>query len=213
MKLETEVQTTPYKPVETIKTNQLNDEGENNMENGLSTTGYVRNAMYDNIRYGAGYGYGGGYAPFAGPGSNAVRINRNAELTKLSLDRVSDQNEETRRNLGEARIFDTVVTGDNRICDSIAAQNNAMGQNMLQLTRELAAVRAEAAECCCETKLLIKDTTIDNLRAEAATNNKNEILNAMAGQTNALNCAIQSLNQTVQNICAPRCPTPCPCPQ
>ena len=38
----------------------------------------------------AGYGYGD--RSFAGDGSNAVRINRNADITRLGIDRISDQN-------------------------------------------------------------------------------------------------------------------------
>lgn len=149
-----------------------------------------------------GFGYGDGYGPFASPATNAIRLNRNnqrvedqgdhtREVMGLNLDRISDQNAETRELLRANGLSDRLRDIDMRIADNARNMDN----------------------CCCETKLLIKDTTIDNLRSEAATNNKNEVLNAMNSQTTALTCAINSLGQVVQSICAPACCPQPSCPQ
>jgi len=145
---------------------------------------------------GFGYGVGSypGYGQFASPSANAVRLEKNADITneqnKCNL-LMLDQAEESRRFCDlNSNIFQSELRTNDRLRD---------------IEREISANARAAAECCCETKLLIKDTTIDNLRSEAATANKDSILQAMNTQTNSLSCAINSLGQVVQNICAPRC--------
>lgn len=120
-----------------------------------------------------GYGYGGvwgggygGYGPFASPESNAVRINRNADFTKLALDRISDQNEETRRNLGEARVMSNITEGHNRICDRLVDGEFRTNDRLRDLEREMQANAREAAKCCCDLKV-------------QAANDKAEILSTM----------------------------------
>lgn len=180
MKVAQEVQTTPYKPVETIKTK---DEGENNMENGSSLNA-TEIAVGSLLAGRGGYGYGGGawggaggYAPFAGPASNAVRINRNADLTRLSLDRVSDQAEETRRILQAQNTADQIMDGFNRVCDRQVDSEFRTSDRLRDIEREIAAnARLTTAElsgiklqscqdkadiltavkdCCCETQKLV----------------------------------------------------------
>jgi len=150
------------------------------------------------VGVGLGYGYGAGsypgYGQYASPSANAVRLEKNADIAneqnKCNL-LMFDQAEESRRFCD---LNSNIFRSELRTSDKLSA-----------LQQEINANARSAAECCCETKLLIKDTTIDNLRSEANTANKDAILSAMNGQTTALTCAINSLGQIVQNICAPAC--------
>lgn len=121
---------------------------------------------------GAWGGGGHGVAPFAGPASNAVRINRNSEITKLGIDRISDQNEETRRNLGENRIMDNVTGGHNRISDNVANSEFRQQDRMRDIERDVVQNAKDAAACCCDVKV------------QAATD-KAELLAAIAAQGQA----------------------------
>ena len=125
------------------------EEKEYNM-GGINTAGYTENEMYDRINYSGRNG--GGYGQFASPSANAVRINRNGEVTKMGLDRISDQNEETRRNLGEARIMDNITGGHNRISDQAIASEFRTGDRQRDIEREMNAISRANAECCCETQ-------------------------------------------------------------
>lgn len=103
--------------------------------------------------WGAGYGYG---APFAGPASNAVRINRNADMTRLSLDRISDQNEENRRILADQNTTGLLFNNFNRVCDRITDMEVRTNDRFRDQDREMAAIARENAKCCCELKEEIK---------------------------------------------------------
>jgi len=156
-----------------------NNEEKKMTDSGFSTNDAVLWGAMNNMGrggYGGTWGGGGygGHAPFASPGSNAVRVNRNAEIAKLGIDRISDQNEETRRNLGEARVMDNITGGHNRICENLnnqaIANRDLIFQQELRTSDRMAAItaqmndfRAEAAKCCCDTKL-----EICNVKAELA---------------------------------------------
>ena len=133
-----------------IKTGETpkNEEKEYNMP-GISAEGYTTNEMYDRINYGRN---GGGYGQFASPSANAVRINRNSDVTKLGIDRISDQNEETRRNLGEARVMDNITNGHNRICETEINSEFRNADRLRDIEREMSAISRANAECCCETQ-------------------------------------------------------------
>lgn len=185
----------------TTTENKVNEKGENVMAEDFGTQDIITGR---GLGIG-GFGYGQGYGPFASPGMNAVRLDRNSQMTENQADCTR---EVLSTDIAGVRQSFENLTRDNQFSAITKSVNDSEFRNIdrfSNIERELNANARAAAECCCDTKLLIKDTTIDNLRAEAATNNKNEILNAMAGQTNALSCAINSLNQVVQNICAPKC--------
>ena len=102
---------------------------------------------------GFGYPYGAGYGAFASPGSNAVRLDRNAQniedqadctrsVLGLGLDRISDQAEESRRQAQFTAITNAVQNQEIRTADRLR-----------DIEREIAANARTAAECCCELKL------------------------------------------------------------
>jgi len=121
--------------------------------------------------YGGGYGAwgggGAGFAPFASPGSNAVRINRNNEVTVgqaectrevlgRDIDRISDQAEEGRRSAQFTSILKAIADSEFRSLD-----------RQRDIEREINANARAAAECCCDLKL-------------QACQDKSEILTAIA---------------------------------
>lgn len=152
-------------------------EGENTMTNsGGNLDPYTAGTLAlltDTARAGrggfgyGGYGEGGGYygGPFATPSANAVRINRNAEFTKLGLDRVSDQNEENRRLLQEQNTSNQMTNGFMRIGDRLVDQEFRNGDRLRDLEREINQNARTAADCCCETQKEI-------LRLDASNNLK-----------------------------------------
>lgn len=102
------------------------------------------------------WGVGGIYGSqgrFAGDASNAVRINRNGDFMRLGIDRVSDQNEETRRNLGEARVMDNITGSCNRVSDAQINGEFRMSDRLRDIEREMNANARVAADCCCDLKL------------------------------------------------------------
>ena len=201
-----------------MELNSKENNGGNSMDYGQTNLNDIIGLR--GVGVGLGYGYGAGsypgYGQFASPSSNAVRLDRNAqyienqadctrEVLSADIAGVRQSFENLARDNQFAAITKAVSDGHCQINNNI---NNSEFRNIDRISnieREMAANARAAAECCCDTKLLIKDTTIDNLRAEAATANKDSILSAMNSQTNALSCAINSLGQIVQNICAPRC--------
>lgn len=138
-----------------------------NMENGITTGGYVANAMYDNIR-GFGYGYGSG--PFASPTSNAVRINRNKDLATAGIDRVAltlDNAQEERRHTN--------------LCNRISDMEFRLADRDRDITKDITDARFEAKDCCCETQKEILNLRADtNLRfaevARQACEDKSQII-------------------------------------
>jgi len=147
----------------------------NNMNGGDDMSGNIGTGdagvlalLADTARAGRGYGWGGegygGGAPFASLGSNAVRINRNADFSRLGLDRISDQNEENRRILQEQNIAQANQNGFNRVCDNFEDLGSRIDdkffQSELRQTDRLASLQREmnenariAAQCCCDLKL------------------------------------------------------------
>jgi hypothetical protein len=135
------------------------------MENGSigADTAAVLALLTDTARAGrGGYGYGGGeggygHGLFAGPSSNAVRIDRNA-----------DTNREQHENILRAVSNTDAVIRDQSINNRLNAQD-----------RQLCDLSKELATCCCENKTaiaasesrltgLIKDTTIEQLKSDLA---------------------------------------------
>jgi len=137
----------------------------------------------------------------------------NNALGRLDQLQVDNKFENTNTNM---------AAGFTRICDRLNTDNTnniiMQGNNMLQLTRELAAVRAEAAaqscsiekemlKCCCETqKMIVSENAAtrelinqNTIRAAVDQNNINATvgaINAAAAQnTAALVAAIQSIGR------------------
>lgn len=107
------------------------------------------------------YGFGGGYGMDLGYGNSVLAAGAHADGTALaskiecnqmsnvaSLERISSQNEETRRILqGEA--LTNLISG-NALQDAILN-----GQENVALADRLSKISAESAACCCETQKLI----------------------------------------------------------
>lgn len=143
----------------------------------------------------AGFGYGYGHGAFAGPASNAVRINRNSEIAKLGLDRISDQNEETRRVLSFDRLNDRMVDAEFRQTD------------------RLRDIQTQLSDCCCETqKEILKLEASNNLKfAELSAGQSTIIAKLDANKEIAeLNAELQALKTQVACGCVTGCSTPCP---
>lgn len=170
---------------------------------------------------GAWGGYGGGYGPFASPGANAVRLNRNAQFienqadcTREVLGRAIDSNSNSFENLTRQnqfdRLCDRISEGamDNR--DQIFRQELRNGDRLRDIEREMNANARIAADCCCDLKL-------------QAANDKSEIMARMEalskeGITRDLDRAEREIIALRGEIarckpCPQPCPPPCPCPQ
>lgn len=124
-----------------------------------------------------GYGYGGSYGSFATPAANAVRLNRNEDVTRdqnMCTREVISSDVEGFRNtldaLGRANADATTrkeisdgfgVVNDRFLQDAVLGGQNRVeaariaGDNRVELADRLADMRAESAKCCCETQKLI----------------------------------------------------------
>ena len=112
-----------------------------------------------------------------GTATNA-NILANRDIEGLGIDRISDQNEETRRNLGEARVMDNITGGHNRICERLndnevrvtgdivasefrgIARDNATNarieaNNAASIQRDHQAA-LDAKDCCCKLEAEMK---------------------------------------------------------
>ena len=178
--------------------------------------------ILDTLRAGRG-GYGGGgeggmggFGPYASPGANAVRLDRNAdvakgeaECTRGVLGSEVNSMRQSFEGLERNRSFD-------RISDDIHQQDLVGGQREVTHTRELADIKAanalgisnmekEMLKCCCDQKELIysenqktRDLISENaLRAAVDLNNINATVGpinaAAAANTAALIAAIQGI--------------------
>ena len=173
--------------------------------------------MMDTLRAGrGGYGGEGAYGgQFAGPSANAVRINRNMDITRLGIDRISDQNEENRRGQSEARVMDNITDGHNRICESVhtaeVANRDMIFQQELRNSDRLAALQAEmnanarqADKCCCDIQLnQCKDTAAIMARMEALSKE------SVSRDLDRAERELIALKTQVACGCTTGCSTPC----
>jgi|GEM_PF-3020645 len=191
------------------------------MDNGFSTSDAVLTAAMSGGGFGGRGGgqWGGGYygSPFADMGSNAVRINRNNEVTKAetrcleaglgaNLDRISDQNSETRNILR----FDSIKDGQFQ-----AELRN--GDRLRDIEREIANNARVADKCCCDAKILTiekfaelsKQQAVDNGSVQARLSAIDAKLDANKeiGEKNAM---ITALETRIACGCVTGCSTPCP---
>lgn len=76
---------------------------------------------------------------------------------------------------------------NNHLIDILFQQDSRAGQTHLEMTREMAAIRAEAKECCCDLKGEIKDLEVSRLKDELAqSRDANNITATVQGTAAAL---------------------------
>ena len=136
------------------------------MENGFGTQDIITGRGLGIGGFGYGYGYGQG---FANPSANAVRINRNNEVSNVqeecSRDVVRDGLASVRNTVLETTTRAENQTGFQSISDKMFNAEILRGQERVEATRmagdnrlevadRLADMRAEAAKCCCDQKIL-----------------------------------------------------------
>lgn len=118
--------------------------------------------------HGGGGAWGGGYSgygPFASPGANAVRLDRNAQLGENQADCTREvlgkQMDDTRTAFSAAEI----ARNFQRVCDSLNTAEFRTSDRLRDIEREMNANARVAAECCCETqKEILKLDAANNLR-------------------------------------------------
>lgn len=176
------------------------------MNDGIGTdTAATLALLADTNRAGRGGGYwggeGGGYGgPFASQSSNAVRINRNADVAREQtrcIETALDQAEESRQFCSlQDKIFQSELRNSDRLRD---------------IEREMNSNARAAADCCCDTKVQLADVKASLLLQSC--NDKSEILAAIAGgesraierQRNDLSNELTALKTQVACNC--HCPT------
>jgi len=179
------------------------------MENGFSTADAVlTSAMSGGFGNGAAnWGNRGCAAPFADPASNAVRINRNADVSAandsctrsvlgLGLDRLSDQAEESRRSAQFTSIRDGQFQAELR-----------NGDRLRDIEREIAANAKIAAQCCCDLKLQSCEDKAEILAA-IADSKATALAVESRGIERSLNAANAELTALKTQIACGCCPSP-----
>lgn len=193
----------------------------------------VGSLLAGNRGYGNGGAWGGGYygEPAFSVASNGVRVNRNLDCTKeqsdctrmamgLNLDRISDQNLETRNILRSTSSADRITNFEFR-----------NGDRLRDLEREMNANARESAKCCCDTKLEL--LRMQNLNDRCCCETQKLIVSENAktrdlinqnkireleniNNTNAtvlpLSQSINAMGQNIVNAIQANC-RPFPCPQ
>ena len=140
------METKPYNP-------NGNYNGGKQMDSSLNATEIAVGSLLAGGRGYGGYGaWGGGYggvAPFAGPASNAVRLDRNAQA-------IEDQADCTRSVLGiqmdSTREAFTTAQNNNqftRVCDRLSDLEFRTSDRLRDIEREMNANARAAADCCC----------------------------------------------------------------
>lgn len=212
----------------------MNDmNGENKMGDGFSTNDAVLWGAMNNMGRGGGYGGGGwgnggfgfgGHGTFAGPGSNAVRIDNIGQ-------KVEDQADCTRSLFGQAfssiqGAFENQTRANefNRVCEKLSDNDtrNTDGQFRAELRAadraDMIAVNAKLDklnDCCCDQRVE---------SAQAETRNVERYCDLKAGQARietklehnkevqALETKLAAAEQFKQWYCCPppvRCVDPC----
>lgn len=152
---------------------------------------------------GRNYGYGGawgngypGHGTYAGPSANAVRLDRNAEISKESddctrltlgagLDRISAQAEEARR---EGQFLATVNATTN-------AEFRTMDR-LRDIEKQLVDNAKDAAKCCCDLKIQACEDKAQILAAIAAQGT--ETVTRELNQANARITQLETISSIVQ---------------
>lgn len=166
------------------------ENGENNMDNSSlnATEIAVGSLLAGNNRGGGGAWNNGQGDVWATQGSNAVRINRNAQQNE----NLSDSINSGIGALADDNKFQTtnqnITTGHARICDNL--NNTALrgavdgGNDKVILTRQLADIQRQIDACCCENQkgmlqmksdLLLEMCKNTHLLEDKIRDNKDEI--------------------------------------
>jgi len=153
-----------------------------------------------------GFGYGG-YGGYMQTGNSVLAANAHADGTGLGktvecsgraqaaqLDRLSSQNEESRRILQNDAIKKDIT--DFQLQSVVTS-----GQKDLFFAGKLADMSTANAKCCCDTQLLV-------VKENSATR---ELINARAldsTQRDLDRCLQEKQTQTIIAACCPACPHP-----
>lgn len=133
-------------------------------------------AMTGNRGVSGGAWGGGGYgtAPFAGPTSNAVRIEAGNAANAAGIENLLDQNQfaATNKNIvdGHTRVCDKLTDSEFRTSDRLRDQDRQIADNAAASVARDHATDIKLLECCCESKLLAKDAAILAINIEARGN-------------------------------------------
>lgn len=174
------------------------------MENGFGTNDIITGR---GLGIG-GFGYGG-YGTDLMAGNSVLAAGAHADGTGLGktvecignaqaaqLDRLSSQNEETRRILQNDEVRKDI--SDFRLQTAITD-----GQQNVALADRLAVMSAANAKCCCDTQLLVVKENSET----------RELINARALQDTQRDldrCLSERQTQTIIAACGCGCPTPAP---
>lgn len=129
--------------------------------------------------YGGGEGGNGGFGPWAGPASNAARIESVGKTVGLEANCINGTLESLTRTLASDATNKNISDANGRICDRLSAMEAQSARDLLQVTRDQNDARAEAAKCCCDIQLQaandkaelkseIKDLEVSRLKDELA---------------------------------------------
>lgn len=157
----------------------------------------------------------GGYGPFASPSSNAVRIDRNADVasersqgTRAILEHDFTAVRDQFNTVNRAGEFNRVLA---EMHDMNVHASDQRFQSELRTNDRLRDLQAEmnenarkAADCCCELRAQVVENKSDLLAAIAASESR-----GIERQLNAANAKITQL-ETVNALSKCFCPPPCP---
>lgn len=195
------------------------------MDNGFSTSDAVLTSAMS-----GGFGNGGNNwgnrgcgAPFADPGSNAVRINRNLavgeandrctkEVTDANMSRIADQAEEGRRQAQNTALNDSMVNAEFRTSDRLTAIKDGQFQAELRTVDRISSLertvidgQRAADKCCCDLKLQSCEDKAELLRAIADSKAESLAIESRAVERtlNAANAELTALKTQIACGCCP----------
>lgn len=157
--------------------------------------------------YGAGYGFGGGQGMYPGnsmlaAGAHAdgtalkTAVDCNASSSAAALDRISAQNEETRR-----------INSFDSIRDGMFQSELRNGDRLRDVERLMVDGQKEAAKCCCDLSKEVAETKSALLLQSCE--DKSEILAAIAGSESR--AVERSLNAANAELTALKTQIACGC--
>lgn len=155
-----------------------NSDGGNTMDNG-NTLGATEIAVGSLLANRGGYGggaWGGGWPAVGSLGAPYANMSTVQHGISHLEDCVRTGNTSLRDEFNNSNLIGLLFN-----------QQQLVGQNHLEMTREIAAVRSESAKCCCELKTEIKDIEVSRLKDELAqARDSNNITATVAGVVQAI---------------------------
>jgi len=171
----------------------MENSGEKEMTEGtLSANEIAVGSLLAGGRGGIGGAWNAGAWPAVGsvgaPYANMATVQHSLDDTK---DCVRSGNEALRSEFNHSSVL-----------HQLFAQQLQAGQTHLEMTREMAAIRAEGAECCCELKGEIKDLEVSRLKDELAkSRDANNITATVQGTAAAIGPVVaQAVAQALAQI-------------